>query len=98
MKVTVSFIAIVIALTACEVSTETAVYSYNGNTVEIQLYGDTFAYGTDEQKKAQLAVAKAQAEDVCGGPAQYLSRRLESKPQNGIVYVPSADLALFKCT
>lgn len=84
-------------LTACSMTTETAVHSFNGKTVEIELYGDIFAYGTDAQKEAQLAAAKTQAEGVCEGPAQYLSRRLEHKPQNGIYYVPASNLALFKC-
>jgi hypothetical protein len=88
---------VAVGLTACSVTTETAVHSFNGKTVEIELYGDTFAYGNDAQKEAQLAAAKAQAESVCDGPAQYLSRRLEHKPQNGIYYVPASNLALFKC-
>lgn len=63
----------------------------------MELYGDTFAYGSEEQKNAQLAAAKTKAEEVCGGPAKFLSRRMEEKPQNGIYYVPSSNLALYKC-
>ncbi|TKD21961.1 hypothetical protein FBT96_07350 [Rhodobacter capsulatus] len=96
MKRTVAAIAVLV-VASCDVSTATNVHSYNGNSVEIELYGDTFAFGTEEQQKAQLDVAKAQAEGVCGGPARFLSRRMEEKPQNGIYYVPAANLALFKC-
>lgn len=88
---------VLVGLAACSVTTETAVRSFNGETVEIELYGDTFAYGTDAQKEAQLAAAKTEAEGVCEGPAKYLSRRLDHKPQNGIYYVPASNLALFKC-
>lgn len=89
--------ASVLGLLAGCVSTETAVHSYNGKTVEIELYGDTFAYGTAEQKQAQLDVAKAKAEEVCGKPAKFLSRRMDAQPQNGIVYVASRNIALFQC-
>jgi len=61
------------------------------------LFGDTFAFGTPEQQQQQLDVAKAQAEQVCGGEARYLSRRMDAQPQNGILYVPSRNLALFQC-
>ena len=93
-----SAIAIVIlgALAGC-VSTQTAVHSFNGYTVEIELYGDTFAYGSEEARQVQLDAARVQAEDVCGSSARFLSRRMEAQPQNGMFYVPSRNLALFQC-
>ena len=88
--------AIVAMVTGC-VTTESAVHSYNGQTVEIELYGDTFAFGTVEQQQAQIAVAQAKASEVCGRAATFLSRRLDEQPQNGIYYVPARNIALFKC-
>lgn len=86
-----------LAMLAGCVSTETGVHSYNGNTVEIALYGDTFALGSADQQQAQIAAAKVKAEGVCGGPAQYLDRRMDHQPQNGFYYVEANHLALFKC-
>ncbi len=85
-----------LALSAC-VSAESAVYSYNGQTVEIELYGDTFAFGTAEQQAEQIKVAQAKAADVCGRPAKYLSRRMDEQPQNGYFYVQARNIALFQC-
>ena len=76
------------------VSTETGVHSYNGSTAEIEMYGDTFAFGTEEQKQAQINAAKVKAEGVCGGPARYLDRRMDHQPQNGVYYVEAKNIAL----
>jgi hypothetical protein len=84
-------------LVGCSISTETAVHSYNGKTVEIELYGDTFAYGTEEQKQAQLNAAQAKATEVCGRNATFLSRRMDHQPQNGIYYVSARNIAIFQC-
>lgn len=84
------------ALAGC-VSTETGVNSFNGSTAEILLYGDTFAFGTQEQKQAQLDAAAVKAQGVCGGPVQYLDRRMDAQPQNGFYYVESKNIAIFKC-
>ncbi|UYP69920.1 hypothetical protein OIU14_17275 (plasmid) [Thalassobacter stenotrophicus] len=98
MKKSSAALLVVTALVSgCVVTTETAVHSFNGNSVEVELYGDTFAYGSDEEKAAQIAAAKGQAEEVCGSSAQFLSRRMDAQPQNGIYYVPSKNIALFKC-
>ena len=92
------FVALtVVSLAGC-VTTESAIHSFNGETVEVELYGDTFAYGSKEDQQAQLDAARLQAEEVCGGNARFLSRRMEAQPQNGIYYVPSRNLALFQCT
>lgn len=85
-----------LSLTAC-VSTESAVHSYNGQTVEIELYGETFAFGTPADQQAQIAAAQAKAADVCGRPAKYLSRRMDEQPQNGYFYTPARNIALFQC-
>lgn len=85
-----------IALAGC-VSTETGVNSFNGSTAEILLYGDTFAFGSPEQKQAQLDAAAVKARDVCGGQVQYLDRRMDAQPQNGFYYVESKNVAIFKC-
>lgn len=86
-----------LAMLAGCVSTETSVHSYNGKTVEIELFGDTFAYGSETQKAAQIEAARVKAAEVCGGDAKYLSRRMDAQPQNGIYYVPSRNIALFQC-
>lgn len=96
MKKVVFFVAAFGMLAGCT-TTETAVHSYNGNTVEIELYGDTFAYGSPEQQQAQLNAAKAQAETVCKRPANFLSRRMDHQPQHGMYYVPARHIALFQC-
>mgnify|MGYP000971360022 CR=1 FL=1 len=88
--------AVVVALSGC-VSTDSAVHSYNGQTVEIELFGDTFAFGTKEQQQAQIDIAQAKAAEVCGRPAKYLSRRMDEQPQNGIYYVEARNIALFQC-
>jgi len=84
------------ALAGC-VTTETGVHSFNGSTAEIVLYGDAFAFGTAEQKQAQLDAAAVKAEAVCGGPVQYLDRRMDAQPQNGFYYVEGKLIAIFKC-
>lgn len=86
----------VAALTAC-VSTETGVHSYNGSTAEIALYGDTFAFGTEEQKQAHIDAAAVKARSVCGSEVRYLDRRMDHQPQNGIYYVEAKNVAIFKC-
>lgn len=86
----------IIALAGCA-STETGVHSYNGSTAEIVLYGDTFAFGSEEQKQAQLSAATVKAKEVCGSDARYLDRRLDHQPQNGLYHVPAKDIAIFKC-
>lgn len=96
MQKIVIIAAIFSTLSAC-VSTETGVNSYNGSTAEIALYGDTFAFGNDEQKQAQLDAAKVKAEGVCGSPVRYLDRRMDAQPQNGYYYVDSKNIAIFKC-
>lgn len=88
--------AFIAALAGC-VSTETGVHSYNGSTAEIVLYGDTFAFGSPEQKQAQLDAAAVKAQGVCGGPVQYLDRRMDAQPQNGFYYVEGKLIAIFKC-
>ncbi|WP_146161957.1 hypothetical protein [Pseudogemmobacter blasticus] len=97
MRKATLLIAATAILSACNVSTDSAVHAYNGNTVEIQLYGDTFAYGSEAQQQAQINAAQVKAAEVCGGKATFLSRRMDAQPQNGIVYVPSKNIALFKC-
>ena len=82
---------------SCMMSTESDVRSYNGDTVEMTLYGDTFSFGSDEQKQAQIEAARVKAAKVCGGNARYLSRRVAHQPQNGIYYVPAENIALFQC-
>lgn len=84
-------------ITAGCTTTETTVHSYNGNTVEIELYGDTFVYGSEEQKKAQMASAQTKANEVCGRSAKFLSRRIDHQPQNGMYYVQPRNIALFQC-
>lgn len=85
-----------LALAGC-VSTETGVHSYNGSTAEIEMYGDTFAFGTEEQKQAQIDAAAVKARNVCGSQVQYLDRRMDHQPQNGIYYVEAKNIAIFKC-
>lgn len=89
-------LASVTLLTAC-VTNESAVRSYNGETVEIELFGDTFAFGTPAQQQAQLDAATVKASETCGKPAKFLSRRMDAQPQNGYYYVPSRNIALFRC-
>ena len=96
MKYGLTVSTLLLTLGAC-VSTDSAVHSYNGQTVEIELYGDTFAFGTKEQQQQQLDVAQAKATEVCGRPAKYLSRRMDEQPQNGIYYVEARNIALFQC-
>jgi len=93
-----TFVAIVAlaGLTAC-VSTETGVHSYNGRTAEIVLYGDAFAFGTAEQKQAQIDAAAVKAQGVCGSKVLFLDRRMDHQPQNGIYYVEAKNIAIFKC-
>lgn len=97
MKTTAYLLAITATLAACEVSTESALHSYNGATAEIELYGDTFAYGTEAQKQAQIEAAKVKAQEACGGPAKFMSRRMDHQPQNGIYHVPARNIAIFRC-
>lgn len=78
-------------------TTETSVRAYNGNTVEVELLGETFAFGSAENKQAQLDAAQKQATTVCGKAATFLSRRLDSQPQNGMYFVPDRHIALYKC-
>lgn len=92
----VAIVAACAALSGC-VTTENAVHSYNGDTAEIELYGDTFAYGSKEDQAAQIEAARVKAAEVCGGPAKFLSRRMDQQPQNGIYYVQARNIALFKC-
>lgn len=96
MKKSLTISLVILTLGAC-VSTESAVHSYNGQTVEIELYGDTFAFGTKEQQQQQIDVAQAKAAEVCGRPAKFLSRRMDEQPQNGIYYVEARNIALFQC-
>ncbi|WP_283177616.1 hypothetical protein [Gemmobacter sp. 24YEA27] len=85
------------ALLAGCVSTETAVHSFNGATAEIEMYGDTFAYGTEEQKQAQIDAAAVKAQATCGSKVQYLDRRMDHQPQNGMYHVAAKNIAIFKC-
>lgn len=96
MRSTAVVSALVLSLSAC-VSTESDVLSYNGQTAEIELYGDTFAFGTESQQNEQIAAAQAKAAEVCGRPAKFLSRRMDEQPQNYYYYVPPRNIALFKC-
>lgn len=79
------------------VSTETGVHAYNGSTAEIIMYGDTFAFGTEDQKQAQIEAAAVKARNVCGSQVQYLDRRMDHQPQNGLYYVEAKNIAIFKC-
>lgn len=97
MRSAVIVSTLVLSLSAC-VSTESAVHSYNGQTVEIELYGDTFAFGSAEQQQAQIDLAAAKASEVCGRPARFLSRRMDGQPQNGFYYVQARNIALFQCS
>lgn len=96
MRKAVVVLAATAALAGC-VSTETGVHSYNGSTAEIEMYGDTFAFGTEEQKQAQIDAAAVKARNVCGSQVQYLDRRMDHQPQNGIYYVEAKNVAIFKC-
>lgn len=96
MKILIPALAVIAVLAGCA-STETGVHAYNGSTAEIEMYGDTFAFGSEAQKQAQIAAAKVKAESVCGGPATYLDRRMDHQPQNGLYQVSAKNIAIFKC-
>lgn len=96
MKSALPICALALSLSGC-VAADSAVHSFNGNTVEMELIGDVFVYGNQAQQQEQIEIARAKASKVCGKPATFLSRRLDEQPQNGMFYVVPRDIALFKC-
>lgn len=96
MKSAFPICVLAFSLSAC-VAADSAVHSFNGNTVEMELIGDVFVYGTQAQQQEQIDLARTKASAVCGKPAKFLSRRLDEQPQNGVYFVVPRDIALFKC-